>query len=49
MEDQKDVGAFQSLLSRFLSVYRDRSVDTIGTTYVEKNTSHFQTLYRRYR
>ncbi len=38
MEDPKDVGTFQSLLSMFLSVYRGRSVDTIGTTYVEKNT-----------
>ena len=44
MEDPKDVRTFQSLLSMFLSVYRDRSVDTVGTRYVDKNTSHFQTL-----
>ena len=41
---QKTSGHFKCLLSMFLSVYRDRSVDTVGTRYVDKNKNHFQTL-----
>ena len=44
MEDSKEIGTFQSLLSVFLSLYRCCSVDTIVTTYVEENSGRFRPL-----